>query len=147
MRELLMVGQPLNIDTRADLARSYYHLARIHVLPGATDKAQASIQKAEELYSSIPPKGPEDIYFRACMKALHAGLRTGGKADGELTAARAERERDIGEAMGLLKQAVAAGYANFSRFKSDSPLDVLRPRPDFQELLQSLGNKSVSVQK
>ena len=134
-----MDGQPLNIDARADFARSYYHLARIQVLSGAMDKAQASIQKAEELYSVIPPKGPEDIYFRACMKALQAGLRTGGKVDGELTAAaRSERERDIGEAMGLLKQAVAAGYANFSRFKTDPPLDSLRSRPDFQKLLQSL---------
>jgi hypothetical protein len=139
IREKLLAEQPLNIEHRADLARSYYHLTRIHVLAGETDPAKASIQKAEELYSTIPPKGPEDTYFRGCMRALHAELQTGRKADSELAAAdRAERERRIGEAMAFLRQAVAAGYRNSSRFKTEPSLDSLRSRPDFQELVQSL---------
>ena len=100
----------------------------------------ASIQKAEELYSGIPPKGPEDIYFQACMKALHAGLQAAGKADAALTPAdRAEQQRLADEAMALLKKAALAGYANLSRYKNDGPLESLRSRPDFQELLKSLG--------
>jgi hypothetical protein len=49
----------------------------------------------------------------------------------------AERRRDADEAMGLLKQAVAAGYGNPSRLRGDPPLESLRSRPDFQELLRS----------
>jgi hypothetical protein len=39
--------------------------------------------------------------------------------------------------MGLLKQAIAAGYSNPSRLKRDVPLGSLRSRPEFQELLRS----------
>ena len=39
IRQRLMDGQPLNIDARADFARSYYHLARIQVLSGAMGNA------------------------------------------------------------------------------------------------------------
>ena len=140
IRERLLSDQPLIIDHRADLARSHYHSARIHVLTGATDKAKESIRKAEELYAGIPPKGPEDIYFKACMKALQAGLIEAGKPDKEPE--RAARQRFADQAMELLKQSVAAGYANPSRFKNDSPLDSVRSRPDFQELLRSLGQPS-----
>ncbi len=140
IRERLLSKQPLIIDRRADLARSYYHSARIQVLTGATDKAKESIRQAEELYAGIPPKAPEDIYFQACMKALQAGLIEAAKPEGEPE--RAARQRRADEAMELLKRSVAAGYANPSRFKKDSPLDSLRSRPDFQDLSRSLGQPS-----
>ncbi len=143
IREQLLTGQPLNIDPRADLARSCYHLAKVDVLAGAPAQAIASIRRAEELYAGIPPKGPEDIYFQGCMKAIHAGLVGGGKPDQELSPAeRTERTRDAEEALKLLKQAALAGYANPSRFKSDASLDPLRSRPDFQELIRSFGQPS-----
>ena len=139
IREQLLSGQPLNIDPRADLARSWYHLARIQILSGEAAKAIASIQKAEDLYAGIPPKGPEDIYFRACMKALHAGLTGANKGEAQLSPSeRSDRQHLADEAMALLKQAALAGYANPTRFKNDAPLDPLHSRPDFQELLQSL---------
>jgi hypothetical protein len=142
LRERLYADQPLNVEYRADLARSYYHLARIHVLSGAAAEARESIRKAEELYTGIPPKGPEDIYFQACVKALHARLVGAGKPERDLTPAeRAERQKDADEAMGLLKRAVAAGYRNPSQLKNDPPLASLRSQPDFQELLRSLSGK------
>jgi tetratricopeptide (TPR) repeat protein len=140
IREQLLSGQPLNIDPRADLARSWYHLAQIQIQSGAAAEAIASINKAEDLYAGIPPKGPEDIYFRACMKALRARLTGANKRETELSALeRSDRQHLADEAMALLKQAALAGYANPSRFKNDPPLEPLRSRPDFQELLQSLG--------
>ncbi|MGO9470765.1 MAG: protein kinase domain-containing protein [Isosphaeraceae bacterium] len=139
IREQLLSGQPLNIDPRADLARSWYHLARIQILSGSAAEAIASIKKAEDLYAGIPPKGPEDIYFRACMKALRAGLTGANKGETELSSSeRSDRQHLADQAMALLKQAALAGYANPTRFRNDQPLESLRSRPDFQELLRSL---------
>jgi eukaryotic-like serine/threonine-protein kinase len=140
IRERLLADQPLNIEYRSDLARSYYHLARLNVLAGAIADAIASIRKSEELYTGIPPKGPEDIYFKGCIKALECGLVGKGKKAQELSPAeRGERQRFALEAIALLREAAAAGFSNPSHFKNDPALEPLRSRQDFQELLQSLG--------
>jgi serine/threonine-protein kinase len=138
IRERLLAEQPLNIERRADLARSDFHLARVQVLSGQAAEARGSIRQAEELYTGIPPKGPEDIYFQACMKALGAGLVGAGRLERELSPAeRDERRKDADEAMVLLKRAIAAGYSNPARLTKDPSLESLRSRPDFQELLRS----------
>jgi serine/threonine-protein kinase len=143
IRERLQADQPLNIEYRSDLARSYYHLARVNVLAGATSDAIESIRKCEEMYTGIPPKGPEDIYFKGCIKALECGLVGKGKNPQELSAAeRTERERFALEAIALLKQAAAAGFSNPSHYKNDPALESLRSRPEFQELLRSPAKSS-----
>jgi tetratricopeptide (TPR) repeat protein len=139
IRERLLADQPLNIEYRSDLARSYYHLARVNVLSGSTTDAIASIRKCDELYSGIPPKGPEDIYFKGCIKALACGLVGTGKNEQELSAAeRAERQRFALESIALLKEAAKAGFSNPSHYKNDPALEPLRSRPDYQDLVQSL---------
>lgn len=73
------------------------------------------------------------------MKALRGGLTGANKPEPKLSASeRSERQRFAGEAMALLKQAAAAGYANPSRFQNDPALESLRSRSDFQELLRAL---------
>jgi serine/threonine-protein kinase len=138
MREQLLRDQPLNIEYRGDLARSHYHQARIAVLAGDKPAALREIKKTQELYTDIPPKGPEDIYFQACLKAMLADLA--GPEDGasESPVNAREREQAAQEAVQLLKQAVAAGYANIHRLKNDPPLAPLQSREDFQELLRSV---------
>jgi hypothetical protein len=42
----------------------------------------------------------------------------------------------------LLRQAMAKGYSNLAEFKTDKDLDPLRPREDFQKLVQELEQKS-----
>jgi serine/threonine protein kinase/tetratricopeptide (TPR) repeat protein len=128
LREALLADQPLNIEYRGDLARSHYHLARLEVLAGQPSEALREITKAEELYAGVPPKGPEDVYFQACMKAMRAGLTNEADREG--------RQRAADEAMALLKQAFAAGYWNVNRLKNDPPLAPLRDRPEFQDVLK-----------
>ncbi len=146
IRERLYSSMPLNIDFRSDLARSWYHRARIQILMKATGEATASIRKSEELYADIPPKGPEDIYFRAGMKALHAGLlaQTRPKPSFPLPGAPSD---NTSRTLPWLSSSrpCSAGYANPSRFKNDPALESLRSRPDFQELLRSLSRASESA--
>jgi tetratricopeptide (TPR) repeat protein len=139
LRSDLLADQPLNIEYRSDLARSHFHLALIQVLARQQAGAIKSIAKAEELYTGIPPKGPEDIYFQACLSAMRAGLVAGGKPDTELSLAeRAERLHFGDLAMARLKQARAAGYWPAGLLASDPALDSLRGRLDFQEMLRSV---------
>jgi tetratricopeptide (TPR) repeat protein len=138
-RAELLADQPLNIEYRSDLARSYLHLALVQVLAMAPAEAVASIAKAEELYAGVPPKGPEDLYFQACLKAMRAGLTEGGKPEAQLTPdQRDQRGRIAGEAMTRLEQAVAAGYRTAARFRNDPALAPIRSRPDFQALLSRI---------
>jgi tetratricopeptide (TPR) repeat protein len=125
LRAELLADQPLNGDYRSDLARSYFHLAMVQVRSVVPTAALASIAKADELCAGVPPKGPEDIYFQACLKAVRAGLSEGGKPESALTPdQRGEQRRFADEAMTRLKQAVAAGYRPATLFRSDPP-----PRP------------------
>jgi serine/threonine-protein kinase len=143
IREELLADQPLNIEYRAEVARSYFHLAMVQASAGASSDALPSIRKAEELYTGIPPKGPEDVYFQACLKAMRAGLVAAGKSPEQLSPAeQADRRHTGDEAMERLKEAVAAGYRSPALMKNDPPLDPLRSRPDFQELLRSLERPS-----
>jgi serine/threonine-protein kinase len=138
-RRSLFDDQPLNIESRADLARSEYHLARVELLAGAPDEALGAIDRAEALYEGIPPKGPEDLYFRAALRSMRSGLIGAGTPDADRPdAERAARREAADEAMRLLKEAAAAGYANRTRFAQDPSLEPLRDRPDFQALIRSL---------
>ncbi len=139
IREALLADQPLNIEYRGDLARSHYHLARVKNLAAEPAEALRAINEAESLYEGIPPKGPEDIYFKACLKSMKSGLIGAGKSAEALSdAERAASRESADEAIRLLKDAAAAGYGSRSRFEHDPPLDPIRSRPDFQELVQSL---------
>jgi serine/threonine-protein kinase len=139
IRDELLAGQPLNIEYRSDLARSHFHLALIQALAGTPGEALRSIRKADELYTGIPPKAPEDIYFQACLKAMRAGLLGDGTAEPNLTAdERTQQRRAADEAMERLGKAIAAGYCNVPLLTNDPPLAPLRSRPDFQDLLRSI---------
>ncbi len=72
-------------------------------------------------------------------RATLAGL---AGRDGGVSAAEGKAEAD--QAMALLRKAVGMGYRDASRFRTDSALDPLRQREDFQKLLQELEQKSAA---
>jgi serine/threonine-protein kinase len=139
IREQLLSDQPLNIDFRGDLARSEYHLTLADLLAKRPQDALIHLRKAEELYTGVPPKAPEDWYYQACLLSVQASLVGNGQPEAKLTPAeRDERSRTANAAMKQLREAVAHGYRNHIAMKNDFTLDGLRSRPDFQELIRSL---------
>jgi serine/threonine-protein kinase len=139
IREALLADQALNIERRADLARSEYHFARLEARAAQPAEALKHLARAEELYTGVPPKAPEDWCNKACLLALRAQLVGAGKAEADLTPEeRAERRRASDLAVERLKEAIGHGFRNVSAMNQDETLDSLRVRPDFQALLRSL---------
>jgi serine/threonine-protein kinase len=139
IRETLLKEQPLNIEVRSDLARSHFHFARLEQLAGQSTEALRQVEQAENIYGDTPPKGPEDVYFQACLKALRAGLVGAGKPERAVTPAeREDRRRAAGSAMDYLKRAVAGGFSDPTKLRNHRELEPLRSRADFQELLHSI---------
>jgi tetratricopeptide (TPR) repeat protein len=68
----------------------------------------------------------EQLYDFACVYSLASGKDP------------ANREAFAARAVGLLRQAVAAGWKDAAHLRTDADLDPLRMREDFQKLLASL---------
>ncbi len=98
----------------------------------------AGCRKTAELWEKLGRTDPRSLYNAACYRAVTAGVsRASNKSPAAAQEAREEAER----AMKWLKQAVAAGYNNVKLIESDSDLDALRDRIDFQTLFAELKTK------
>jgi hypothetical protein len=73
----------------------------------------------------------------ACYYALLAGVAA--EAGSGLTAAEGQEVAD--KAMEVLRRAVVSGYRNVAKMRTDTDLDSLRKREDFQKLMQELEAK------
>jgi hypothetical protein len=73
-------------------------------------------------------------YDLACYQALLAGAAANPGSGLTAAEGRAEANR----AMSALRRAVAAGYRNLAHMQTDTDLDPLRSRPDFQALMMDL---------
>jgi hypothetical protein len=89
------------------------------------DHARA-VQAAEKLAGMA--KQASEVYDAACAFALCVPLADKEKAREELGV----------KAMALLRQAVAKGYTDAAHVKSNTDLDALRQRDDFQKLMAEL---------
>ncbi len=76
-----------------------------------------------------------DIYDLACCQSLLSGVAS--EAGSGLTAADGEAEAD--QAILSLRQAVAAGWQRLAHMRSDTDLDPIRSRRDYQMLLLDVG--------
>jgi tetratricopeptide (TPR) repeat protein len=111
-----MTPEPARLEFRATRA---YNRAQ----DGRLDRAVA---EAAELTRAANWNGP-DWYNFACIYAI-ASPKVAGK------------QREYSDrAMELLHQAVKAGFRDAAHMATDSDLDALRDRDDFQKLLAGLG--------
>ncbi|WP_165225646.1 serine/threonine-protein kinase [Aquisphaera insulae] len=122
---------------RSDLSTSRVILASLLnelKLPG---DALAEYQRAAASYAELPTPELIDLYNIACVEARIGDL-TLEAGSGELADRKAAATSHYDRAMGSLRMAVAAGNRQYQLFSEDPDLAPLRPRPDFQLLLQDI---------
>ena len=137
-----------NVNLRLELAKSQNNLGRMLQQTGEPVDALRSFQRAIDLYESIPDLGSRDSYLLACNIALCIRL-IGVKNGSEDTVALSKlskadllrRERYSDRAIELLRHAFRDGAIDSEVIQSDTDLDALRDRPDFQVLLNEIDGK------
>jgi hypothetical protein len=118
---------------RQFLNNHYRYLARVQRQLGRLAAAAAASVERAKLY----PDNPQQVYAVACELALCLPLVGKGKA--ELTKEeQAERQKYADQVMAMLRQAVAAGFDDAGRLKTDKALAPLRTRDDFKQLLAEI---------
>jgi len=118
----------------AYLADSFLELGRLQESGDRPAEAADSYREAIAMLKRLSTPSEGDLYNLACSHALlgRLALRHGSG----LTAADGRAEAD--RAMHWLLKAIAAGYQDLSRIRTDPGLAVLHARPDFQLLLLDL---------
>ena len=138
VRELLMKAHPEVPNYRAGLCDTYLRLGQLRRdLENLAGAADAWKHASDQHDSNRSPDGA-NTFLIACCHAGLAGLagRPGSGVSNEDGAQWAEK------AMTGLRQAVAMGYRDLEVFRTESALDVLHNRPDFQALMMDLAMPS-----
>ena len=152
--ERLVADHPQDTYSRIDLAKSYNNIGR--GLQQARDPAEAlrAFQRAVDLYESLPQLDPRNSYNLACNVALCIPLiGAPNGSEGILDAAglskddQARRKRYGDRALEVLRRATRGGFLNLEILQSDTDLDPLRDRPDFQALIQEVEKKPAAERK
>ncbi len=140
--ERLVSQHPEDLDSRVDLARSCNHIGR--GLQQARDSAEAlrAFQRAVDLYESLPQLDPRHNYELACNLALCIPLiGAPNGTEGILDAAglskddQARRHRYGDRALEVLRRATRGDFLNPELLQSETDLNPLRDRSDFQDLI------------
>jgi len=134
VRESLVQEDPKSTSYRSSLASSIRRRGLARRETGDPAGAAADARRALALYDGSSSRSGEEWFETACCHAALAGqaLRDGSGVAAAVAASEAET------AMALLSRAVTMGYRNPDTYRTDSALDPLRRRPDFQLLMMDL---------
>jgi tetratricopeptide (TPR) repeat protein len=100
------------------------------------EKAFQVICSAIDIIENLPSLQPWDLEKLAGFYAQASGEIGRGRGLAVPNAAR--QEAYAGGAIAHLRRSIAAGYAQFGKWKADRSLDPLRGRADFQGLMMDL---------
>ncbi len=123
--EPLVQDHPENTRYRSRLAASHLRLGQVREVEGDHVGSAAEWKLAVKLYKSVPRPNADSTFFHACCHASLAMLAREGEAEAL-------------DAMALLRRAVDLGYRDPSVYRTETTLDPLRSRPDFQLLMRDL---------
>jgi serine/threonine-protein kinase len=127
-------SNPNVMEWQTEVANNLGFVGGMHLRAGRIAEAVASLRRAVAILKRLPSRRPADLYNLACGHAMLAGLAA--KPGSGVTAADGRAEAD--RAMEWLRQAVGAGYRKLTILRTDTDLDPLRSRPDFQLLLMDV---------
>ena len=125
----------------AALGRLLGDLSRLETKLERPIDAARDIAAAGDLLRQVSKPGPNDLYELAALSAASSMLvgRETGKAKGELTAAERDRRQELTTvALATFQRAIAAGFIDLERTRSDSALDPLRSHPEFKDIMERL---------
>ena len=134
VREPLVEAHPDAPDFRAGLGETYLRLGQVRCDMKNLAGAAAAWRRALAHYDGTKTLSGESTFLLACCHAGLAGLA--GRPGSGVSAAEGADQAE--KAMAVLRQAVAMGYRNPNSYRTESALDPLRNRPDFQLLMMDL---------
>jgi tetratricopeptide (TPR) repeat protein len=129
-----------NYEYRRFYAYAYGVQARIQSELGDAAGALRSARQAVEIVEKLVPEETAYFYDLACHRAQCSSLIGFGKKDlspGETE----ERTKYASTSVDALQKAIAAGYDNIHKLRTDPSLTPLRSRDDFKTLIQGLQEK------
>ena len=145
---------PENVNLRLELAKSQNILGRALQQSGEPVEALRSFQRAIDIYESMPELDAGDSYHLACNIALATrlvGVKNGSGETIELSklskADSLRRERYGSRAIELLRRAAERGSVAVEALESNTDLDPLRDRPDFQALVNELREETTDTKQ
>jgi tetratricopeptide (TPR) repeat protein len=136
IRQKLADANPTVTRFQSDLAFSHYAMGILFLKTGKP--AEPSFRQAVAIMERLPTLTPPEYFNLACYSARLAG--TAAEAGSGMTAVQRRDAAD--KAMAALRRAFAAGHQYVAGMRTDTDLDVLRSREDFQKLLAELDKKS-----
>ena len=132
--EPLVQAHPEVLDYRMQHGETHLRLGQVLCDLKNLSGAAAAWKRACECYDGIESPTSQRTFILACCHASLAGLAGRPGSGVSATEGPAHTEK----AMFGLRQAVALDYRNFDDYLTESALDPLRTRPDFQVLLMDL---------
>ena len=147
--ERLIGLHPDDAYLRLDLAKSQNTLGRVLQETGEPVEALRSFQRAVDLYESMPELDQRNCYNLACNVALSIpliGVKNGTAKSVDISKLskgdQLRRKRYGDRAIEALRTAVKAEFLDLDILRSDTDLDPLRDRPDFQSLMDEVEKKT-----
>jgi len=145
----LVTEYPRDSDIRIDLAQSYNNLGQQLQQMGESSEALRSFQRAMDLYESLPDLDAQTACKLArtvsrCIPLLGTGNKA--KAD-ERTRSNTSKGDQLrrqlygDRAIAALRRALQTGHFNPEMLETDTDLDAIRNRSDFQNLVKELDSK------
>ncbi len=129
--ETLAREEPATLEYRWMLAKGYLRFGQAREARGDHAGAATDWKRAVALLQAIPSLDVECTFAYACCHAKLAGLGIPGMSADEASS-HAET------AINLLKKAVRMGFRSVDHFRTETALDPLRGRDDFQLLMMDL---------